>query len=212
MRIRRARRPKDQLPNSHLLACQHCHQEYVPVKRGTQKFCSSSCRSTHSKQKKAGTLGKFTSLPGPTRGGLGFLESTAAAGVGAATANALEYLLVTRHLVSRSEEHTQQLSAVTELLQHVLQQNAQLQQQLLQLSQALGVPLPPRETTSCPPALAPASLAFTPPVAEPLSEAALTPEQQAIYAQMVAAFSEPEPVAHPTPRRAPTSTIPTKPS
>ncbi|WP_460615753.1 hypothetical protein [Hymenobacter seoulensis] len=49
MPVRRSRRSKDQLPASHTLVCRHCHKDYVPAKRGTQKFCSGSCRSTHSK-------------------------------------------------------------------------------------------------------------------------------------------------------------------
>jgi len=33
--------------NTYLYTCQHCYQEFVPTRRGIQKFCSDSCRSSH---------------------------------------------------------------------------------------------------------------------------------------------------------------------
>jgi len=33
--------------NTYLYTCQHCHQEFIPTRRGIQKFCSNSCRSSH---------------------------------------------------------------------------------------------------------------------------------------------------------------------
>lgn len=196
MRERRARRPKTQLPASYTLVCQHCHKDYVPVKRGTQKFCSSSCRSTHSKQRKAGTLGRITSLLGPARTGLGFWEASAAAGVGAAGVTAVEYVLVTRHLVADSQQHSQQLTALTEMMQQLQAQNVYLLAQVQQLSQALGVApvagasVPPKPMVGAP--LDPQE----PPLQEPISDQALTVEEQHIYDQLVAALTpspQPEP-------------------
>ena len=90
--------------------CVYCHQDFVPVKRGRQRFCSASGRTTHCKKKKAGTLGRVTKLKGP--GGMlqrgSFAENALASATGALAANTLtqtaEYFAVTKGLVKQVEE------------------------------------------------------------------------------------------------------------
>lgn len=86
-------------------------------------------------------MGKLTSLPGPARGGLSFVETFAAAGLGAAAANVGEYALVTRPLVAQVEQQGQQLTALLTLVHQQHQHQSQLSQQVGQLSQALAVAL-----------------------------------------------------------------------
>lgn len=104
------------LSPTHAQQCVYCYQDFVPVKRGTQKFCSGSCRTTYSKKKKRGTLGRFTHLPGPHGGvpvpeGTGtasFGQQVLAAGTGALAANVVsqtaEYFGVTQGLAQEVKE------------------------------------------------------------------------------------------------------------
>jgi len=32
---------------TYLYTCKHCYKEFIPTRRGIQKFCSASCRSSH---------------------------------------------------------------------------------------------------------------------------------------------------------------------
>lgn len=103
---------------THTQECLYCYRDFVPVKRGTQKFCGNSCRTTYSKKKKRGTLGRFTHLPGP--GGApapvaagspaSFGQQVLAAGTGALAANAIsqttEYFAVTQGLIREVEKLT----------------------------------------------------------------------------------------------------------
>ena len=102
--------PMAKLQNTYEQSCAYCHQDFIPVKRGTQRFCSGSCRTTHCKKKKAGTLGRVTKLKGP-RGGMqrgSFAETALASATGALAANTLtqtaEYYVVTKGLVKQMEE------------------------------------------------------------------------------------------------------------
>lgn len=38
--------------NTYLEKCDYCHKEYLPTRRGVQRFCKDSCRSTSFKKKK----------------------------------------------------------------------------------------------------------------------------------------------------------------
>lgn len=73
--------------------CLHCGDDYVPKRRGAQKFCSNSCRSRHwfEKQNKkdlsintAETLPSTETKPNPST----HVEAMSLAGVGNATAGA----------------------------------------------------------------------------------------------------------------------------
>ncbi|GAB3244691.1 hypothetical protein GCM10027346_42550 [Hymenobacter seoulensis] len=121
--------------------------------------------------------------------------------MGAAGANALEYALVTRHLERRSKEHSQQLTVLTELVQHVISQNTQLQQQVSHMSKAMGVSAPVSEPLPLSEALAQALAA----VPEPLPEAPPTAEEQAIIELLQAALTPaaPEPIGRTPRQRAP---------
>jgi hypothetical protein len=107
------------LADTYELRCAYCHQEFIPAKRGTQRFCSGSCRTTYCKKKKAGTLGRVTKLKGPGQSGspTSFAEMTLASAAGALAANTLtqgaEYHLVTKDLV----EQVTQLRAQVQRLQ-----------------------------------------------------------------------------------------------
>lgn len=46
--------------NNHLYTCNYCGEKYKPKKRGTQKFCKTSCRVNSHKLKK-----KLENLPAP---------------------------------------------------------------------------------------------------------------------------------------------------
>lgn len=46
--------------DNHLYICNYCGKEYIPKKRGTQKFCKTSCRVNSHKLKK-----KLESIPAP---------------------------------------------------------------------------------------------------------------------------------------------------
>jgi hypothetical protein len=87
--------------------CAYCGDKFVPVKRGTQRFCGASCRVSYCRKKKAGTLGRITHLPGPPRvfAGLSFPQTVLAAGLGSLGANLLtqagEYALVTQDLLQQ---------------------------------------------------------------------------------------------------------------
>lgn len=102
------------LKPTHTQSCVYCHGEFVPRKRGTQRFCSASCRTTHCRKKRAGTLGKFTKLPGPNNeAGMrsnSFAEMALASATGALAANAVsqttEYFAVTQGLVKQVEHLT----------------------------------------------------------------------------------------------------------
>lgn len=110
------------LKPTHSQSCDYCHGDFVPRKRGTQRFCCDSCRTTYNRKKKAGTLGKFTKLPGPDKGlnknPPSFSNMALASATGALAANAVsqttEYFAVTRGLVKQVEQLTklvQQLAA-----------------------------------------------------------------------------------------------------
>lgn len=111
------------LKPTHTQECDYCHQAFIPQKRGTQRFCSASCRTTHCRKKKAGTLGRVTKLKGPGKGlpRGSFAETALAAATGALAANAVsqtaEYFAVTRGLV-------QQVTGLTHLVQQLLAQQA----------------------------------------------------------------------------------------
>ena len=95
-------------------SCDYCHRAFVPRKRGTQRFCSASCRTTHCKKKREGTLGKRTKLKGPgnefLKGSNSFTEMALASATGALAANAVsqttEYFAVTQGLVKQVEHLT----------------------------------------------------------------------------------------------------------
>lgn len=98
---------------THAQSCAYCYQDFIPNKRGTQRFCSASCRTTHCRKKSAGTLGRVTRLPGPAKahiGGSSFAETTLASATGALAANAVsqtaEYFVVTKGLVQQVEQLT----------------------------------------------------------------------------------------------------------
>lgn len=105
------------LKQTYTQSCKYCHQEFTPTKRGTQVFCSASCRTTHCRKKNDGTLGRATRLLGPGRGQSKntFTENVLASATGALAANAVsqttEYLTVTKGLVKQ-----------VELLTHLVQQ------------------------------------------------------------------------------------------
>lgn len=101
------------LKSTYTQSCSYCHQEYVPVKRGTQRFCSASCRTTYCRKKNDGSLGRRTKLSGPARfqqKGT-FAETALASATGALAANAVsqtaEYFAVTKGLVKQVEQLTQ---------------------------------------------------------------------------------------------------------
>ena len=103
---------------THTQECLYCYWDFVPVKRGTQKFCGSSCRTTSYRKKRKGTLGKFTHLPGPSGAPAlaaaghqaSFGQQVLAAGTGALAANVVsqttEYFAVTQGLVRQAEKLT----------------------------------------------------------------------------------------------------------
>jgi hypothetical protein len=97
--------------------CAYCGDKFVPVKRGTQRFCGPSCRVSYCRKKKAGTLGRITHLPGPARAsaGLSFSQTVLAAGLGSLGANLLtqagEYALVTQDLLQQFQALQQAVAA-----------------------------------------------------------------------------------------------------
>ena len=126
------------------------------MKRGTQRFFSASCRTTHCKKKKAGTLGRFTKLKGP-RGGMqrgSFAETALASATGALAANTLtqtaEYFAVTKGLVEQVEELTKRVGQLSKTQSATFNlvgkgQVAILKQLGLSREEAferLGIPLP----------------------------------------------------------------------
>ena len=144
------------LKNTHEQSCAYCHQDFVPVKRGTQRFCSASCRTTHCKKKKAGTLGRVTKLKGP-RGGMqrgSFAETALASATGALAANTLtqtaEYFAVTKGLVKQVEDLTRMVMQLSKTQFNTFNllgkgQVAILKQMGLSREEAferLGIPLP----------------------------------------------------------------------
>lgn len=102
------------LKPTHTQSCAYCYDEFVPRKRGTQRFCSPSCRTTYCKKKRQGTLGKLRKLPGPIHkqhnGSNSFAEMALASATGALAANAVsqttEYFAVTQGLVKQVEQLT----------------------------------------------------------------------------------------------------------
>lgn len=100
------------LKNTYEQSCEYCHKDFVPNKRGTQRFCSPSCRTTNCKKKRAGTLGRLTKLQGPGRGvqPRSFAETALASATGALAANTVsqtaEYFAVTKGLVQQVEQLT----------------------------------------------------------------------------------------------------------
>jgi len=98
--------------------CAYCGDKFVPVKRGTQRFCGASCRVSYCRKKKAGTLGRVTHLPGPPRvsAGLSFKQTVLATGLGSLGANVLthagEYALVTQDLVRQLQALQQAVAAL----------------------------------------------------------------------------------------------------
>ena len=126
------------------------------MKRGTQRFCSASCRTTHCKKKKAGTLGRVTKLKGPLgivqRGS--FAETALASATGALAANTLtqtaEYFAVTKSLVKQVEELTRMVTRLSKTQSNTFNlvgkgQVAILKQMGLSREEAferLGIPLP----------------------------------------------------------------------
>ncbi|SHJ40045.1 hypothetical protein SAMN02745146_3039 [Hymenobacter daecheongensis DSM 21074] len=95
-------------------SCDYCHGDFVPRKRGTQRFCSASCRTTYCKKKREGTLGKRTKLQRPgnelRKSSNSFTEMALASATGALAANAVsqttEYFVVTQGLVKQVEHLT----------------------------------------------------------------------------------------------------------
>lgn len=102
------------LKPTHTQSCAYCYDEFVPRKRGTQRFCSPSCRTTYCKKKRQGTLDKLKKLPGPLHkqhnGSGSFAEMALASATGALAANAVsqtaEYFVVTQGLVKQVEHLT----------------------------------------------------------------------------------------------------------
>ena len=102
------------LKPTHMQSCAYCYDDFVPRKRGTQRFCSSSCRTTYCRKKRQGTLGKLKKLPGPLqkqqKGANTFAEMALASATGAFAANAVsqtaEYFVVTQGLVKQVEQLT----------------------------------------------------------------------------------------------------------
>lgn len=107
------------LKSTHTQSCKYCYQEYVPVKRGTQLFCSASCRTTYCRKKNKGSLGRVTRLSGPVRNQQKgtFAETVLASATGALAANAVtqtaEYYAVTKGLVKQVEQLTQLVQQLT---------------------------------------------------------------------------------------------------
>jgi hypothetical protein len=118
----------------------------VPTRRGTQLYCSASCRTTYCRKQKQGTLHRLKRLPGPAPGATtSFEQLFLAATAGSLTANAVtqtaEYQLVTKDLLAQIGQLQQQLRQQLALNQRQGQLLAQLQHDQQRLLQALGVPL-----------------------------------------------------------------------
>lgn len=151
---------------THSQSCCYCHQDVVPTRRGTQQYCSASCRTSYCRKKKQGTLHRLKRLPGPATGsGPSFEKLFLAATAGSLAANATtqlaEYHLVTKGLLAQLAQLQAQLHQQLSLNQQQGHLLAQLQHDQQRLLLALGVaPAAARE-------VAPAGGALTAPV-EPL--------------------------------------------
>ena len=127
---------------THTQSCRYCHQDFVPTRRGTQHYCSASCRTSYCRKKKQGTLHQLTKLPGPGGRQPSFARLTMAAAAGSLAANTatqtLEYFAITQDLV-------QQVTALRHAQIQQQQVLADLRHGQHLLLQALGVsePLPP---------------------------------------------------------------------
>jgi hypothetical protein len=131
---------------THAQVCRYCHQDFVPTRRGTQLYCSASCRTTYCRKQKQGTLHRLKRLPGPAHGApTSFEQLFLAATAGSLTANVVtqtaEYHLVTKDLLAQIAQLQQQLGQQLALNQQQGQLLAQLQHDQQRLLQALGVPL-----------------------------------------------------------------------
>lgn len=107
------------LKTTHEQICDYCHQDFVPKKRGTQRFCCASCRTTHCRKKRAGTLGRVTKLKGPrlSQPTSTFMDAALASATGALAANAVsqttEYFAVTQGLIKQVEHLTRLVEQLT---------------------------------------------------------------------------------------------------
>ena len=171
--------------------CVYCHQDFIPVKRGTQRFCSASCRTTHCRKKKAGTLGRVTKLKGP-RGvmqGGSFAETVLASATGALAANTLtqtaEYFAVTKGLVKQVEELTRMVVQLSKTQFNTFNlvgkgQVAILKQMGLSREEAfeqLGIPLPAPVAKPTPKTQLPAPTAFDKAAFDATLAKVLSPEE-----------------------------------
>lgn len=133
------------LKPTHAQSCAYCHQDFIPTRRGTQRFCSGGCRTTYSRKLKAGTLGKLTRLPTPAavqrQQTPSFGKQVLAAGTGALAANAVsqtaEYFAVTKGLV---QEVAELKSLVVQLLNNQAHGNRGLFTGMLTLLEKAGIP------------------------------------------------------------------------
>ncbi|RZJ93948.1 MAG: hypothetical protein EOO60_04120, partial [Hymenobacter sp.] len=145
-----------QLLLTHTQACLYCHKDFVPVRRGTQKHCSNSCRVSYCRKKRNGTLHRLVQVPGPAGARASFGEMYLAATAGSLTANTVtqtaEYLLVTKGLQAQLTQIQQLLPsqaqpAVSAAQQAINEEHrqllAQIQHDQQRLLLALGVPPEP---------------------------------------------------------------------
>lgn len=129
---------------THTQACRYCHQDFVPTRRGTQQYCSASCRTTYCRKKKQGTLHRLKRLAGPvTSSETSFEKLVLAATAGSLVANATtqtaEYHLVTKGLLAQIAQLQVQLHQQLALNQQQGQLLVQLQHDQQRLLLALGV-------------------------------------------------------------------------
>lgn len=130
---------------THSQSCRYCHQDFVPTRRGTQQYCSPSCRTTYCRKKKQGTLHRLQRLPGPATSSATsfeklFLAATAGSLAANATTQTAEYHLVTKDLLAQIAQLQQQLRQQLSLNQQQGQLLVQLQHDQQRLLLALGVP------------------------------------------------------------------------
>lgn len=190
-------------------SCAYCHSDFVPRKRGTQRFCSASCRTTYCRKKREGTLGRVTKLRGLERGLQrgSFAETALASATGALAANAVsqtaEYFAVTRGLV-------QQVDQLTHLVQQLIKDQANSAKQIgrgtltvltklgaskAEALEAISTPFFSAATSAQPPNLAAPKRAVLSPPTLPIS---LAMPPQAHSLMNTASPQEPEPLLNGT--------------
>lgn len=135
------------LKPTHAQPCAYCYQDFIPTRRGTQRFCSGGCRTTYSRKLKAGTLGQLTQLPTPAavrgQGRKAFKETFLAAGAGALGANVItqgvEYLAVLRPMEQRLERLETMAEQILRNQAQIFQSQAQEKVGLLALLTKAGI-------------------------------------------------------------------------